>query len=185
MVKQRKEILQMKIRQYHIVGRAAPTVKLPEPKTYRMRLFAKNEVLAKSKFWYFMKRMCKSKKSGGEILKVNEIREKDPERVKIFSIWLRYDSRTGTHNMYKEYRAMSQNSAVSQMYSEMAGRHRALSQSIQIMRISEIEPENAKRAHITQLLDPKLKFPALLNLPMLPNNQRSPIIPKRPCVFDG
>ena len=33
------------------MGRAAPTQKNPMPKICRMKLFAKNQVLAKSKFW--------------------------------------------------------------------------------------------------------------------------------------
>ena len=33
-----------------------------------MRIFARNVVLAKSRFWYFMKRLNKAKKSGGELL---------------------------------------------------------------------------------------------------------------------
>merc|ERR1719197_1496272 len=56
---------QAKMHQYQIVGRAAPTAKNPVPKIYRMRLFAKNTVLAKSRFWYFMKRLNKAKRSGG------------------------------------------------------------------------------------------------------------------------
>ena len=30
-------------------------------------------MLAKSKFWYFMKKVCKAKKTGGEMLAMNEI----------------------------------------------------------------------------------------------------------------
>ena len=44
--------LTAKMHQYQIVGRAAPTPKNPTPKIYRMRLFAKNVVLAKSRFWH-------------------------------------------------------------------------------------------------------------------------------------
>ena len=108
--------LRQKMHQYQIVGRAAPTVKRPSPKIYRMRLFAKNQVLAKSRFWYFMKRLNKAKRSGGELLAVNEIFEKSPMKVKNYAIWLRYQSRTNTHNMYKEYRDITLNGAVGQMY---------------------------------------------------------------------
>lgn len=55
------------------------------------------------------------KKTTGEILDVNEIREKDPNQVKNYALWLRYDSRSGTHNMYREYRALSLNNAVDQV----------------------------------------------------------------------
>lgn len=36
--------------------------------------------------------------------------------MKNFGIWLRYQSRTGYHNSYKEYRDVTLNGAVEQMY---------------------------------------------------------------------
>ena len=68
-----------------------------------------------SRFWYFMHQYRNMKKTTGEILDVNEIREKDPNSVKNYALWLRYDSRSGTHNMYREYRALSLNNAVDQV----------------------------------------------------------------------
>eukprot|EP00438_Fugacium_kawagutii_P015218 Skav202224 [mRNA] locus=scaffold244:28173:30991:- [translate_table: standard] len=108
--------------QYQIVGRAAPTNKNPTPKIYRMRIFARNVVLAKSRFWYFMKRLNKAKKSGGELLAVNELFDTSTnyggQAVKNYGIWLRYDSRTNTHNMYKEFRNININGAVGQLYQD-------------------------------------------------------------------
>ena len=64
-----------------------------------------------------------AKKSGGELLSVNELFDTSPTKafftelcavcvvewvslksgqVKNYGIWLRYDSRTNTHNMYKD-----------------------------------------------------------------------------------
>merc|ERR1740121_2789364 len=96
--------LQATMHQYQIMGGAAPTQKNPTPKIYRMRLFAKNTVLAKSRFWYFMNKINKAKKSGGELLALNELFDRAPTKVKNYGIWLRYESRTDTHNMYKEFR---------------------------------------------------------------------------------
>lgn len=62
------------MRLYQVVGRHAPTEHDPNPQVYRMKLFAKNEVCAKSRFWYFMHQMRKMKKTTGEILDVNEVR---------------------------------------------------------------------------------------------------------------
>lgn len=56
------------------MGRKAPTKTDENPPAYRMKLFAKNEVMAKSRFWYFMHQMRKMKKTTGEILDVNEVR---------------------------------------------------------------------------------------------------------------
>lgn len=80
-----------------------------------MRVFAKNPVLAKSKFWYHMKRQHKVRKVQGEIVSVQEIYEKHAGVVKNYGIVLRYLSRTETINMYKEYRDTTLSGAVSQM----------------------------------------------------------------------
>merc|ERR1712167_497711 len=111
--------LQARMHQYQIVGRAAPTPKNPTPKIYRMRLFARNLVLAKSRFWYFMKKINKAKRSGGELLGVNELYDRRPNQVKNYAIWFRYENRKDTVNMYKEFRDVNINCAVSQMYAEM------------------------------------------------------------------
>jgi hypothetical protein len=42
--------------------------------------------------------------------------EKHPTTVKNFGVWVRYQSRTGYHNMYKEYRDTTLNGAVEQLY---------------------------------------------------------------------
>lgn len=61
-----------------------------------------------------------------------QIHEKHPLKVKNFGIWIRYDSRSGTHNMYKEYREMSRTEAVEALYQDMAARHRARFRSIHV-----------------------------------------------------
>lgn len=52
--------------------------------------------------------------------------------MKNFGIWLRYDSRSGTHNMYREYRDLTVSAAVTQCYRDMGARHRARAHSIQV-----------------------------------------------------
>ena len=44
----------------------------------------------------------------------------------------RYDSRSGTHNMYREYRDLTVSSAVTACYRDMGARHRARAHSIQV-----------------------------------------------------
>lgn len=100
------------MRLYQVVGRKAPTATDENPPAYRMKIFAQNEVNAKSRFWYFMHQMRKMKKTTGEILDINEITEKKSTYVKNFGIWIKYNSRSGTHNMYREYRDTNLNSAI-------------------------------------------------------------------------
>ena len=63
---------------------------------------------------------------------IDQIHERRPTKVKNFGIWIRYDSRSGTHNMYKEYREMSRTEAVDALYQDMAARHRARFRSIHV-----------------------------------------------------
>ena len=58
-----------------------------------MRIFATDQIVAKSRFWYFLRQLRKFKKTTGEIVSVEEIREKKPLKIKNFGVWLRYDSR--------------------------------------------------------------------------------------------
>jgi hypothetical protein len=38
-----------------------------------MRIFAPNEVVAKSRFWYYLRQLKKAKKASGEIVAVNVV----------------------------------------------------------------------------------------------------------------
>ena len=149
-----------RLTEFMVIGRHLPTEKEPTPKLYRMRIFAKNAVVAESRFWYFVRQLRKMKKATGEIVAVHAIHEKRPLKVKNFGIWLRYNSRSGTHNMYKEYRALTRAEAVESMYQDMAARHRARFASIHILKVAEIEKTaDIRRPYIKQLLAPKLRFP--------------------------
>jgi hypothetical protein len=80
----------MAFTEYQVVGRHLPTEAEPTPKIYRMRIFAPNEVVAKSRFWYFLRyalhytscinsaqkhprQLKKVKKANGEIIGVNVV----------------------------------------------------------------------------------------------------------------
>merc|ERR1712168_837131 len=89
------------LREYKVIGRLLPSAKNPAPPLYRMRIFAPNHVVAKSRFWYFVSQLRKMKKANGETIYCGLVHEKTPLKVKNFGIWLRYDSRSGTHNMYR------------------------------------------------------------------------------------
>ena len=177
--------LQMKIRQYLVMGRKLPTEQDPTPKVFAIRLFARNEVIAKSKFWYHLRRQLKLKSAQGQILSVNQIYERRPNHVKTFGIILRYQSRTGIHNMYKEYRDISLNGAVSQMHMEMAGNHRASEDTISIIRTAVLnEKDNIRRSKTHLLRENGVKFPILRSLSRASNRKYHRIFKaNRPNTF--
>merc|ERR1719223_467195 len=129
------------------------------------------------------------KKTTGEILAVNEIREKFALTVKNYGINLRYNSRSGTHNMYKEYRDVTLVGAVAQMYQEMAGRHRARKESIQIISTQTVEDEDLRRPINIQFIgseEKPVKFPLPHRRPR-PSSRRfkSTYKASRPTTFRG
>lgn len=48
------------------------------PKLYRMRIFAPNEVVAKSRFWYFLKKLKRVKKANGEVVSISQVSSRGP-----------------------------------------------------------------------------------------------------------
>ena len=63
-----------RLQEYQVIGRHLPTEANPTPKLYRMRIFAPNDVVAKSRFWYFLMKLKKVKKANGEIVSLNKVR---------------------------------------------------------------------------------------------------------------
>ena len=124
----------------------------------RAQIFARNAVMAKSRFWYFMHQMRRMKVTTGEILDVNEITEADKTTVSNYGIWIKYNSRSGTHNMYKEFRDTTLTGAVSTMYMDMAGRHRVRNKSIQIIKTCIVADEDVRRSG-TEMMLKETKFP--------------------------
>jgi large subunit ribosomal protein L18Ae len=168
------------LKEFQVIGRKLPSQQERNPQLYKMRIFAPNTVVAKSRFFYFICKLKKIKKTAGEIVSINQVHEKNPLKVKNFGIWIRYDSRTGTHNMYKEYREMSRSEAVAAMYKDLAARHRARFRSIHIIKVAELKNSEVRRPYIKQLLTPSLKFP----LPHRVHRNFRPIFAgKRPSTF--
>merc|ERR1712086_1239031 len=162
---------QKKVGQYYVVGRKLPTESVPEPVLYRIRIFARDEVLARSKFWYHMKRQHKVRRIQGEIISTSEIYEKKSGNMKNFGIFLRYDTRTCTINMYKEYRDVTLCGAVSQLYLEMSGRHSARSETIQVIKTSVVDASKLKRQATSQFADRSIRFPKVYTVKRAPTQQ--------------
>ncbi|XP_031566619.1 60S ribosomal protein L18a-like [Actinia tenebrosa] len=169
------------LREFQVIGRKMPSKKVTVPPLYKMRIFAPDEVVARSKFWYFISQLKRMKKSQGEIVSCQEIFEKKPLQIKNFGVWLRYDSRSGTHNMYREYRDLTVADAVTACYRDMAARHRARGSSIQIMKVETVPSSKCRRPHVKQMHDNKMKFP--LPHRVIKSQFKSKFVAKRPNTF--
>ncbi len=129
------------------------------------------------------------KKASGELLHISELTETDPSTVKNYGIWIRYNSRSGITNMYKEYRDTTLVGAVQQMLQEMASRHKARYQQIHIIKTSEIKDADCQRANTRQFLDDPenpnkvLRFPPILKRPKIEKKYKKSFSVTRPKLF--
>ena len=156
------------MRQYWVVGRARPTENVPEPTLYRIRVFAKNQVLAKSRFWYQMKRQNKIRATHGEIVQVSEIFERNTNSIRNYGIMYKYLSRKGVINMYKEFRDTTLCGAVSQMYNEMAGRHSGRADTIHIIKTSVVPNSKVIRPQTLRFTKSNIRFPKITQIKRAP-----------------
>jgi large subunit ribosomal protein L18Ae len=167
-----------------VVGRQIPSEANPEPTCYRIRVFAKNTVIAKSKFWYQMKRQNKVRRIQGEVVSVSEIFERKTNSIKNYGILLRYLTRTDNINMYKEYRATTLCQAVSMLYQELAGRHSARSESVHIIKTSIVQDSDVLRSSTVQMTKKNLRFPKITHVKRAPTAaQYSVFKATRPTVI--
>jgi large subunit ribosomal protein L18Ae len=171
------------LKQYEVIGRKRPTKNETVPPLYKMTIFAPNQSVATSRFWYFLSSLKKMKKATGQIVNIKEVHEKRSGVIRNYGIWLRYDSRSGTHNMYREIRDLSLTGAVTTLYREMAARHRCRDRSIQIIRTDIVPAKDCKRPATLQLLNNSIKFP--LPHRRVASQFKSRFVAKRPSTFFG
>ena len=83
--------------------------------------------------------------------------------------------------MYKEYRDVSVCGAVSQMYMEMSGRHRAVHDTIHVVKAATVENPKLRRQHTITMAAVQTKFPKIsASHRANSKSQRSTFVPNRP-----
>lgn len=157
------------MKHFEVTGRTLPSRVNKSPKVYTMSVFAPNHVVARSKFFRLLTLRTKAKPASllkvkgtrAEVLSIRRKGEKKPCQVKNFAIAIRARSATGIMNMTKEIRDVTLCGAVSQMFREMASRHRIGYFGIDIVSTAVRSAKEVKRPIIKQFLDPKIRFPLL------------------------
>jgi large subunit ribosomal protein L18Ae len=67
----------MQFKEFEVIGRKLPSEKEANPPLYKMRIFAPEKIVAKSRFWYFLRHLKKFKKMTGEIVSVKQVSQSD------------------------------------------------------------------------------------------------------------
>ena len=126
------------IRCYLVYGRKNVSSSEEKPQIIVSRVYAKNEAFAESKFWRINRTLFKIKKSNGRILKVQEVGEKTSGIIKNYGIFFKYRSHVGTHNSYKEVRAISLSKALETLYAELGSNHKVDGTRVKIIKTVEL-----------------------------------------------
>ncbi|KAF7678004.1 60S ribosomal protein L18a [Astathelohania contejeani] len=94
------------------------------------------------------------------VLDITECKE-DNEAMKIknYGIKFFYHSKRGTHNMYKEFRAISRVDAVQMLFSDMGSRYKVGSDSIFVIEIKELASDELIRTRVQEFAAEDVKFP--------------------------
>ncbi len=140
-IKSHVEKGELRGRRFLVFGRALPTEANPNPQVMVVRVFAKNAAFARSAFWKTSRILKRVRRSQGEVLKVQEIFESGRVSAKNYGILIRYQSRTGVHNCFKEFRAVSLKDAINQMYNEMGGNYSCSEDRIDIIRTVQLKED--------------------------------------------
>merc|ERR1712146_289959 len=96
--------------------------------------------------------------NGRDCVRARGAREEEQHGEELRSV-PRYDPRSGTHNMYKEFRDVTLNGAIDQMYQDMAGRHRTRKRSVYVVKAEAISAGQCKRKNVKVFHDNDIKFP--------------------------
>ncbi len=94
-------------------------------------------------------------------------------------------SKFGFHTLYKEFRSTSLNGAINQLYSELAGRHKAQRESVTIVRTTEVtKDDDVKRVTLKQVVRDGVKFPILARRIRVSHKQHRTVFKaNRPSLF--
>eukprot|EP01060_Flectonema_neradi_P022024 TRINITY_DN301_c0_g1_i2.p1 TRINITY_DN301_c0_g1~~TRINITY_DN301_c0_g1_i2.p1 ORF type:complete len:184 (+),score=42.60 TRINITY_DN301_c0_g1_i2:55-606(+) len=171
------------LRNYEVVGRAKVTEANPNPKLFKHNCFAPNYVVAKTKFWKFMREYHKVKRANGEVFGVREIKEKRPGVIKNFGVQLRWYSRTGPVNTSKEMRDTHLSRAVSRIFNDLAGQHRASFSNVQVIRTCTKDAKDCTRPPVTQFHNSKISFPIIHRVRVPKKSKRAVLVAKAPQTF--
>ena len=166
------------LKHFQVIGRETPTQKSPNPTVFRIQVFAPNHVVAKSRFWRLMKDKHGVKQTHGEVLDVKVIKDKKLAARNYSVNLVYYSQRCGYTNMTKEFRDVSRAGAVCKAYADLASRHRARSDVIEVLGVKSIPNSQCTRAAVMQFHSSKLSFPMLARKVKAPRKDRAIFVRK-------
>eukprot|EP00477_Mikrocytos_mackini_P000729 GAHX01000781.1.p1 GENE.GAHX01000781.1~~GAHX01000781.1.p1 ORF type:complete len:191 (-),score=40.88 GAHX01000781.1:29-568(-) len=146
------------LRRYEIMAIESESKGEAKPKMYKLTVFAKNLVQARSRFWNDLKRTMKIKKSIGKIVSEKDTTDYSTESIRNFAIKSRYTHKGKIVESYREYRTLSTPGAVRELYDELKSRHSIKKELIQILEIKEVADEELVKEKVKRFTVEGLEF---------------------------
>merc|ERR1711976_720288 len=171
----------MTIYPYEELGRTIPNTQNAKPKIFRAKIYAQNDIVAKSRFFKYMKtnrEASHGKKANIQILLVKKKGNEYEGRAKTYGFCLNYQSRTHRLGMYKEIRATTETEAINKLIADMTGRHRADSSGIQVISCRIVSKNQTRRLINKQLSQELISFRYPYNVVPQPREFKKTFVPK-------
>lgn len=144
---------------------------------YKMAVFAKNDVVAKSRLFRVLSKTQKVKRASAEVVSVKELVDDRMLLARSYGVWIRVYSNNNPKNMYKEFRETSRARAAAACFAEMERLYKLSYFEVDIVQMAELTEETAKREEIKQYMNKDVKFPSVY-----PTEKPIRHKPKKLCV---
>merc|ERR1712224_224151 len=118
---------------------------------YKMRIWERGRVQARSRFWTFLKSTRSIKTTLGRIIYYNKLNDCEFS-VNIYGIWFRYRARCGNVIIYgyREIFSASARHAVYNIFKKMVTFLKGLNSRVNILRLCSIEPKYVRSPNVLQ-----------------------------------
>ncbi|OAG29215.1 large subunit ribosomal protein L18Ae [Nematocida displodere] len=143
----------MQLREFNTFVSEKPSETNASPQIYICNVFAKNEILAKSKAFSLLRKTHKIKSTSAVVLKLEEVAQYADVKARTFGVSAVYRSTAGLHNVHKEIRAVTRAGAVGKIYQDLRSRHSAKQECVTIIDVKEIAECDVVSKDLAQVIN--------------------------------
>ena len=168
------------LKEFKVYGCKKVTPEEPQPQIFVSTVFAKNAVIARSKFSRLLNKQFKIKPSRREIIKTEIVPQDDDFKLKNYGIHFVFRTKAGLQNGYKEVRHINRVLAVSDMFRDFCCRHKIRSSEVYIYKLNIIKDEDVRRTRVLPFVSKDVQFPVFFKVP----NNMNLIVSSKADIFN-
>ncbi|KAH9385658.1 large subunit ribosomal protein L18Ae [Nematocida major] len=142
----------MHIKEYKVFASEKPSAANPVPQVFVNTVFAKNEIIARSKTFGLLRKQYKIKLTKGVVLKIEEVPQHADNKVRTFGVRAAYIIKRKTVNVLKEIRALTRAEAVFGLLQDLRTRHSVRPETVGIVEVTEIDSKDVTSKELLQIV---------------------------------